>query len=663
MSNQYSADYVKERVGETNRANNGLMMTIIAYRNGKDIDIQFENGTIVTNKDYRHFKEGGIACPNYKKAYPLKEDKTGETNTANNGLKMTIIAYRNAHDIDIKFENGDIVYNKAYKHFKEGTVASPLLDKSKKKDISKSKIGETVLNKNGEKMTIIGYRNKKDIDVKFEDGTIVYHKYYSRFKAGIIKKFNLGDVKPSKEGVKTSTIFNKIGETKVAFNGQVMKIIAFRGWDDIDIQFEDGTILTNRDYCAFASGNIKNPNLHIGETKKAKNGQTMTIIGYRSSQDMDVQFEDGTIVKNTRYDNFRNGSIKNYNARIGETSISSKGQKMTIIAYRGCNDLDIEVEDGTILEHKNYRDFKRGCIRNVNNRVGETSISKDGDKMTIIEYRNCNEVTIQFEDGVIVYDKTYSDFKRGSITKPNTASDIDYEKQKRLYHIAETVKDKLGRKISIIAYRGYNDIDVMFTGDGTIVKNQNYGVFKRGQIKNPKDYIGKTTKTKSGYNMTIIAFRSQYDIDIQFDDGTVVTNKTYQLFKMGEIGKPNIYDNRIGEVTTAKNGQKMTIIAYRSSADIDVQFEDGTIVKKKSYQSFNLGNIKNPNYIAPKTRNKYFKQRQEDRVGETKTNTKGQKMTIIAYRNSRDIDVLFEDNTVASHKCYREFKKGYIKKP
>ena len=39
-----------DRVGETNRALNGMMMTIIAYRNSKDIDIQFEDGTIIKKK-------------------------------------------------------------------------------------------------------------------------------------------------------------------------------------------------------------------------------------------------------------------------------------------------------------------------------------------------------------------------------------------------------------------------------------------------------------------------------------------------------------------------------------------------------------------------------------------------------------------------------------
>jgi hypothetical protein len=45
------------------------MMTIIAYRNNKDIDVQFIDGTIVTNREYSKFKNGQIKNPNYASVY------------------------------------------------------------------------------------------------------------------------------------------------------------------------------------------------------------------------------------------------------------------------------------------------------------------------------------------------------------------------------------------------------------------------------------------------------------------------------------------------------------------------------------------------------------------------------------------------------------------
>lgn len=51
---------MKNRVGEENINNQGEKMTIIAYRGAKDIDVQFEDGIIVYNRDYTNFKKGKI---------------------------------------------------------------------------------------------------------------------------------------------------------------------------------------------------------------------------------------------------------------------------------------------------------------------------------------------------------------------------------------------------------------------------------------------------------------------------------------------------------------------------------------------------------------------------------------------------------------------------
>lgn len=57
------------RIGQENYNNQGCMMTIIAYRNNKDIDVQFIDGTIVTNREYHKFKNGQIKNPNYASVY------------------------------------------------------------------------------------------------------------------------------------------------------------------------------------------------------------------------------------------------------------------------------------------------------------------------------------------------------------------------------------------------------------------------------------------------------------------------------------------------------------------------------------------------------------------------------------------------------------------
>lgn len=58
------------------------------------------------------------------------------------------------------------------------------------------------------------------------------------------------------------------------------------------------------------------------------------------------------------------------------------------------------------------------------------------------------------------------------------------------------------------------------------------------------------------------------------------------------------YINRLGEKAINNQGLKMWIKEYRNCDDIDVIFEDKTIVKNKQYSKFKNGSIKNPNFCT-----------------------------------------------------------------
>ena len=103
-----------------------MKMTIIAYRHAKDIDVQFEDGTIVYNKIYNSFKKGTIKHPNINiRNVKMVTKCTKETYKMNCGLKATIINYHNYKNIDIQFENGVMVHNKEHYSFKKGRIKMP----------------------------------------------------------------------------------------------------------------------------------------------------------------------------------------------------------------------------------------------------------------------------------------------------------------------------------------------------------------------------------------------------------------------------------------------------------------------------------------------------------------------------------------------------------
>ncbi len=116
----------KTHMNETILAGNGQKMTIIDYKKYEDITVQFEDGTIVEHVRYGDFKLGNIANPKFStRAHLHAKERIGESRIANNGHTMTIIAYRNCHDIDIKFDNDEIVKHAGYNNFTRGKIGLP----------------------------------------------------------------------------------------------------------------------------------------------------------------------------------------------------------------------------------------------------------------------------------------------------------------------------------------------------------------------------------------------------------------------------------------------------------------------------------------------------------------------------------------------------------
>lgn len=93
-------------------------MTIIEYINANNLTIQFEDGMILKNKIYKDFKKGGIS------KYGQFKDRTGETNFATNGQKITIVKYISKRKIIVEFEDGTQIFSR-YAEFKDGCITNP----------------------------------------------------------------------------------------------------------------------------------------------------------------------------------------------------------------------------------------------------------------------------------------------------------------------------------------------------------------------------------------------------------------------------------------------------------------------------------------------------------------------------------------------------------
>lgn len=536
----------EKRIGEQNRNSMGLLMTIIRYGSSKDLDVQFENGTVIHHRTYTEFKGGQIGLPfrfsekfvgqqsvnadgnimrivgyygwkhcvvsfedgsktvctteqfkngrvvkpqtnqldNGAILIPLYSERLLETNISNEGLTMTLIGFRSDTNVDVALETGEIITCVTYKDFQTGRVYS------KKNKIDKHYMEDRkAISRCGQTMTILRYRSSTDIDVRFDDGTILQHVSYREFINGtLLPDHTLNVKKADRVGMKVMSIVTN----------QMMEITEYFSVDNITVRFETGDIYYKKSYSMFTRGKIGNPEYikrsRLHERKPNKYNEMMEIIRYGGSQDIDVRFEDGTVLTHQQYGHFAAGKLRSPNtphwklkSRVGESRIANSGLRMTIIVYRRYEDIDVEFEDGTIVQHKTYDCFKTGSIRYPTgdsqrynpsvraDRLGEEGVACNGMKMKIVRYGSCDDIDIMMEDGILLKHRTYFQFKNGDI------GISDYKRQK---HIGETKQTPYGQTMTIIEFNRRNDITVQFD-DGTIVRHRYYGDFLKGYIRNP----------------------------------------------------------------------------------------------------------------------------------------------------------------------------------
>ncbi|MDU6995940.1 MAG: hypothetical protein E6356_13855 [Terrisporobacter othiniensis] len=257
------------------------------------------------------------------------------------------------------------------------------------------------------------------------------------------------------------------------------------------------------------------------------------------------------------------------------------------------------------------------------NRLGEIHYVNSGHKVEIIEYKDANHVTIMFEDKSI---KTcgYKQLQNGEVSHP-----LKYKSR-----LGEINKNRNGHEMEIIKILGNGYVEIEFK-ELSIIKSCSYKDFKEGNvvsvpIGSKKDRTGEESVSLDGYKMKIIKYILYSDILVQFEDGTTVKTD-YKTFKNNmwkdktpRKSKKEQYSKRIGLSNRNFRGELMTIIEYRGCKDIDVKFEDGHILKHKSYGEFKNGGIQNP----------YFKtQFNKGYIGEGEYNSIKNKKSYYAWKN------------------------------
>lgn len=639
---------IANRIGETRTMNNGQKATLIEWNGSTNITIQFENGYIKNGISYRSFKLGQVASDvkvNYKSMHnDVGKARLGEIRVMSNGEKATIVTYHNCKNIDIQFENGQIKRGVRYKIFKDGNITSKI---KPTKEEAKSRIGETRTMKNGQKATIIDWNGYTNISIQFENGYIRHGIRYNSFQLGNVAS----NVKVKYKSKYDDVVKSRIGETNTMKNGLNATIIDWSGYMNVTIQFEDGSIKKGVRYNHFKTGKVGSENIKIvrNQTKKSRIGETYiqndghscTIIEYISCRNCTIKFDDGTIKKHKAYRDIRLGlcrldkhyvsekQLQNYEQQrkefreqnIGKETFNNNGQMMKIVEYNGHDDISVEFEDGTIVKNQRMDQFNEHRIVNPN-------------------FRLCYQVS-RNEYALLFYLRQFGFDHHTNINgireidcyNPKWKIGIEYDGFYHQYHIDNDYdKNKKAEENNIHLIRIRDEhcpqlcdgksTNFTFKSNGNYL-NKNYETTIKQVIKYinslgyklecdinferdkedillsfSKEFLNKRINEERimncGLKAKIIVYRSSTDVDILFENGHRRNNVAYHSFKSGcllPIPQRVKFQDRIGKIRTMKNGLNATIVTYRNARDIDVQFEDGKIVKNKRYNHFLEGNI------------------------------------------------------------------------
>lgn len=540
---------VKKRIGIEKQMNNGLSCQIIKYENIYNIDVKFEDGTIITNQSFKKFKDGTIEHPNYKHYVGISK---------NEFFIQTIFSSYGFKKLDIttskKIGFGKLeldLYNPNFNGYKIGIEYDGFYIKSKN-------IGHT-----------IAHDKRKDNICKNNNIILIRIR------------------EPQMPILKSSSICF-ICESSDIFSDELLKTI------NKIIKYLNKNFNGNIQYINYINKEKINELFYSQYTNQFKNreneerimqnGMKAQIKTYKNNKDVDIIFEDGYEVKGKRYIDFKNGLIKHdkYNSqterhkqnRLHEKRTMNCGMECEITEYINAQNISVQFADGYEVKNKTYSSFKDGRIFNKNlsqtkidkqNRENLEKIMKCGLKCKIVTYKNYRDITVVFENGVMVEHRNFAEFKRGTIVPDKTY-----------------IKRNKQQYFSIKQHKNINSKN-----------NENLR----------QERLHEKRIMKCGMECEIIEYINAKNISVQFTDGYEVKNRTYSDFKNGKIVNKNLpkivkhKNERIGLKSIMNCGLECKIIEYESATNITVEFlNDKTIIKNRKFADFQLGKIKHPNF-------------------------------------------------------------------
>ena len=208
--------------------------------------------------------------------------------------------------------------------------------------------------------------------------------------------------------------------------------------------------------------------------------------------------------------------------------------------------------------------------------------------------------------------------------------------------------NKQGLKAKVIAYRGRKDIDVQFE-DGSIVTGTTGSYIKKGLPLHPtygKICVGDRFPTSEGDTVEVMEYVSTHKIRIKWLSDGAEAWKDSKTLKAGVLKHPTKGKFFVGDKVKTNRCGVVEVVEVNSATNIVVMFEDG-VTKKCTAHSLKQGQVLHPNGT-------------KIRIGEEYETTCGWKCRVVEYVNAFNVKVEWEDGTESRHAA-KEVHEGSIK--
>ena len=179
-------------------------------------------------------------------------------------------------------------------------------------------------------------------------------------------------------------------------------------------------------------------------------------------------------------------------------------------------------------------------------------------------------------------------------------------KNRATYVVGYRFTNKQGFRAEVIAYHGRKNIDIQFE-DGAIVTKTTGSYIAKGLPMHPtygKIKVGDKFPCRCGDTVEVLEYQSSVKILVKWASDGATKWTCSDTLRMGINKNPNSF-YKAGDIVETKNHGPVTVIEYNSATNIIVRFDNGK-QKKTSASSLEAGNVRPDGYFKAREGHKFL---------------------------------------------------------